>query len=583
MTEPLRIAYLTSEVSPFSKTGGLADVSGTLPAALAGLGHTVTVVTPLYGIIDRVALGLRIISGRGEIPGLGGTEIWEGRLKGSIGEPGVRVLFLGAAAFDRPGIYQENGKDYPDNEVRFSFFSRAALALLKHLGVCPDVIHANDWQTALAPIYLKTTHGSDEFFGRTGSVLSIHNLAYQGVFDAGRWRALDLPSDFFRATALEYYGKINFLKGGILFSDLLSTVSPRYAQEIQTRSGGCGLDGVLSARRQTLVGVLNGIDYAEWNPGAAGGLFPPYDADRLDVKREARKRLLEKFGIPIDNNGRIGETPILGCVTRLDPQKGCDLLLRALFRILPGTPMYFVLLGSGSKDLESGFTNLARQFPEKVCLALRFDPELAKVIYAGSDFFAMPSKYEPCGLGQMIAMAYGTIPVVRLIGGLADTVRPFNERTLEGNGFGITSYTANALVDALTGAFHVYHQSPGTFRILQQNAMRERFTWEEAARQYVDLYQRAMRIRREGGGGDMVSKVADRPEAVSLMYEIGESAGKVYQHLLKKSEGDSLEQISKGAGLEMTVSALAIGWLARENNVVVERNGRKVQARLIRR
>ena len=570
----MKIAFISSEVTPFSKTGGLADVSGTLPATLAALGHEVLVITPLYASVDRQRHGLRQITGRGEIPGLGGTEVWEGAIVSKRGK--IRVLFISAAAFDRPGLYQENGRDFPNNDERFSFFSRAVLSLLKYLSFSPNVIHANDWQTALIPVYLKTLYLSDEFFSKTGVVLSLHNLAYQGVFESNRWRALGLPDRLFRAEALEFYGRINFLKGGIVFSDILTTVSSRYAEEIQTKNSGFGLDGMLLSRKNTLSGILNGIDYDEWDPEKEDHLFPPYSPDRMEGKTLAKKLLQEKFGLPATG------APLITSVTRLDPQKGCDILLRALFRLLPKTDAQFILLGSGGRDLEAAFSNLARQFPGKVGVALKFDAQLAKLIYAGGDFFLMPSKYEPCGLGQMIAMAYGTIPIVRLTGGLADTVRPFNEKTLEGNGFGFESFTSESLISSIYRAFQIF-KNVNLFSALQKNAMRERFTWKRAAEAYLERYAQAIHNRQKGGGEEMAVKAAEKSEAVSMLYEIGESAGKIYQYLSKKEEGDTPAQISKSTGLESTMSAMAVGWLARENNVVVERQGKKIQVKLINR
>lgn len=574
----MKIVFVSAEVAPFSKTGGLADVAGTLPAALAGLGHEVLVVTPLYASVRREAHGLNLLSARGGIPGMGGTEIWEG----SIGRDAhrVRTLFIGAAAFDRAGLYQENGKDYPDNDERFAFFCRAVFMLLRHIQFSPDVFHIHDWQTALIPIYLKSRHATDEFFSRAGTVMTIHNLAYQGVFEASRWRVLGLPTHLFRMESLEYYGKINFLKGGILFSDVISTVSPRYAREIQMRSFGAGLEGVLQGRRRTLTGVLNGLDYGEWNPAGGGDLFTPYDEKTLGVKSEARRRLLEQAGLGSTDGP---DAPVLGCVTRLDPQKGCDILLRAMFQVIPKTRARFILLGSGTRDLETAFGNLARAFPNKVSVSLKFDTRLAKLIYAGSDFFLMPSKYEPCGLGQMIAMAYGTVPVVRLTGGLADTVRPFQPAGRDGNGFGFESYTSQALVATLFRAFDVYRK-PEVFAALQQNAMQERFTWDRAATAYAELYARSMEFRQRGGGGDMAVKTLKKPqEAISMIYEVGECAGKVYQYLGDKQDAESLSAIAKGADLDSTMCALAIGWLGRENNVAVEKVGKTVQVRLIRR
>lgn len=573
----MKIAFLSSEVAPFSKTGGLADVSGALPQALARLGHEVVILTPLYASIDRKKHGLTQISGRGEIPGLGGTEVWGGTV--GAANSSARVFFIATAAFERPGLYQENGRDFPDNDERFSFFSRMSLSLLKHLSFCPDVLHLNDWQTALVAVYLKIHHLSDEFFSRTGTVLSIHNMAYQGVFERVRWRVLNLPNDLFRTDTLEFYGKINFLKGGIVFSDVLSTVSCRYAQEIQTSGGGNGLDGILRSRKNHLFGVINGIDYGEWDPSRTDAGFPPYGPDRLERKAEAKRIVLERFGLPCQPAVR-DLVPLLGAVTRLDPQKGCDILLRALFRLLSKSDARFILLGTGSHQLAEAFSNLARQFPGKVGLALKFDADLAKLVYAGSDFFLMPSKYEPCGLGQMIAMAYGTIPIVRLTGGLADTVRPFHEKTQEGNGFGFESYTAEGLNASIARGFQIY-RNPAMFKALRQSAMRERFTWERAAKSYLDLYARAILIRQKGGDEEMAVKTTEK--SVSLSYEIGESAGKVYQYLSKKAEGDSPTQVAKGAGIDAAMCDMAVGWLARENNVAIERQGKKVLVRLIQR
>lgn len=494
----MKIALISSEVAPFSAGGEMGHVCGSLASAMASRGHDVVVVMPLYASVARDRLGLSRVAGIGGIAGLGGAEVWEGRLA-APGPSGrvVRVFLLGNAFFNRVGIYHENGRSYPDNDERFGFFSRSALALLRSISFSPDVIHVHDWPTALVPVYLKVLHRDDDFFAHTGTVLTVHNVSYQGLFSSDRLRAVALPPELFHPGALEYYGQINFLKGGIVFSEIVTTPSPSYTRQICGREMGCGMDGILTAKKDCLVGILNGIDYDEWNPSREGTMVPPYSADDMEGKREAKKAMTEAMGLHIDAKA-LDVVPVMSAVTPIDLQKGCDILLRALFRIMPKMDVRVAVLGTGSRDLEGALVNLSRQFPGKASVVLKNDPDLAKLVLAGSDFVLIPSKYEPCGMVQMTSMAYGTVPVARLTGGLADTVREFDLRTGNGTGFGFTGFTAEALCAAVDKAMHVFRNGQ-QFRALRQNIMKERWTWGRAAQGYERAYARAAEIRGKGG------------------------------------------------------------------------------------
>lgn len=467
----MRIAHLASEVVPFSKTGGLADVAGALPPALAALGHEVTVVAPGHRPTLKDTLPGEP---RGEVSALG----LSARLN-VLMHRGVRVVLLDCPAlYVRPALYSLPDGDFPDNSVRFAFFARAALAALAKLGGV-EVVHAHDWQAALAPLLLR--HDGQVRFGLQGakSVLTIHNLAYQGVFPPWVLEACGLPRELFTMDLLEFYGQVSFLKGGLVSADALTTVSPTYAKEILTPAFGCRLEGILDGRRDRLFGILNGLDLEEWDPGRDPYLELPYGADEVDEgKRAARELLAAETGV----GG--GRRPLLGMVSRLAEQKGADLLAAVLDDIV-AMGFDLVVLGTGERRYEEAMRAAEAAHPGRVAVLTRFDERLAHRIYAASDLFLMPSRYEPCGLGQMIAMRYGTLPVVNRTGGLADTVADVSQDG--GTGFVLEELTPAELVATLSRA-HELLAEPAKLAEVRKRAMARDFSWKASAREYVKLY-----------------------------------------------------------------------------------------------
>ncbi|MDR5695833.1 MAG: glycogen synthase GlgA [Armatimonadota bacterium] len=485
MDEPPKVLFCTPEATPFAKTGGLADVCGSLPLALSRLGCEVRLVMPAYLGIPRSAL--RPVA-RVHIPL--GDALYEGTvLEGALGNGEVPVYFVDAQFFHRPGLYGEEGKDYPDNLARFAFFCRAVLEFLKDLPWHPDLLHCHDWQTALIPVYLKTIY--TELPCRT--VLTIHNLAYQGVFPPEHFPLLGLPSSLFTVEGLEFWGKVNLLKGGILFADVLTTVSPTYAQEIQTEEFGCGLEGVLRKRSQDLFGILNGIDTTTWDPAVDPYLPQNYTIDDLRGKAVCKRVLQEELCLNVDE-----EAFLVGMVTRLVEQKGLDLVAAILGRLFSKGGQ-FALLGVGDPRYHDLFSDMARRYPGQMALRLAFDEGLAHRIEAGADCFLMPSRYEPSGLNQLYSLRYGTIPVARRTGGLADTVVDCTPETLANGmatGFVFDRYDPEALWEALERAMAAF-QDKSLWRRLQEAGMRGDFSWERASRQYLQLYARV--LKKEGG------------------------------------------------------------------------------------
>ncbi len=488
MTQPLRILLISSEVEPFAKTGGLADVAGALPQALATLGHDVRVLMPKYRGVERHGT-LKTAVPRVYVPiGDRTTEgaLLEGRLSRA-----VPVYFLAHDHYyDRPALYGTGQGDYLDNCERFIFFCRGALEALRALGWTPHVIHANDWQSGLVPVYLETLYKDDPALGEVGTLFTIHNLAYQGVFWHFDMPLTGLGWDLFTPAGLEFYGKLNFLKGGLVFADVLNTVSKTYAQEIQTAEFGCGLEGVLQYRRADLHGVVNGIDVAAWDPATDRDITKPYSAEDLAGKAACKQALAQELGIDADG------APIIGIVSRLAAQKGLDLVLAALPELVDAG-FELALLGAGEPGLETAFGEAARASRGRIAIRTGFDNALARRIYAGSDMFLMPSRYEPCGLGQMISMRYGTIPIVRRTGGLADTVVEARPARRTGTGFGFAEPTARALLEAATRALAAYRE-PALWRQLQRNAMAQDFSWPASAREYVALYRKAAKAAARG-------------------------------------------------------------------------------------
>ncbi|MEX2222604.1 MAG: glycogen synthase GlgA [Candidatus Rokuibacteriota bacterium] len=493
MANRLRILLIASEVAPFAKTGGLADVAGALPRALAALGHDVRILLPKYRGAEAHATGTRLV-----VPGIRvplGERSTEGALIEGQAPSGVPVYLLEHEHYyDRESLYGTVDGDYWDNCERFVFFCRAALEGVARLDAArpgirwqPQVIHANDWQTGLLPVYLRTLYRDHPLLGQLATVFTVHNLAYQGVFWHYDMPMTGLGWDLFTPAGLEFYGKLNFLKGGLIFSDLLSTVSRTYAREIRTAAFGSGLEGVLEDRSRDLHGVVNGIDYDVWNPQKDPAVAHPYSAEDPEPKAICRETLRRELGI------EDGPGPIIGVVARLAEQKGMDLVLEVLPGIL-AEGAQLVVLGSGDARLEEAFRAAATAHPGRVAVRIGYDDDLARRIYAGSDAFLMPSRYEPCGLGQLIALRYGGAPIVRRIGGLSDTVTEFDPARRTGTGFVFDAFTPDALLAAVRRATSTYRQPP-VWKALVRNAMTEDFSWDASAREYVTLYRKALKAR----------------------------------------------------------------------------------------
>lgn len=456
----MKVLFCSSEVVPFAKTGGLADVSGALPQALERQGCQIKVTLPKY----------RCVENRGNTT--------------RMGENIDVHLVENAQYFNRAGLYGEESGDYPDNLERFAFFCQRTLSLLKETNFCPHIIHCNDWQTALIPVYLKTRFNQDPFFKQTKVILTIHNLAYQGLFPKDKFIQTGLDWQLFNMRALEFYGKVNLLKGGIVFSHFITTVSPTYAREIQTLKAGCGLAGVLRERRKDLFGIINGLDYQVWDPARDDKIFCRYTAGNLENKYVNKEKLQQELNLPCDR-----EVPLLGIVTRLAEQKGIELVISALDK-MAGLNLQFVLLGTGDVKYHRLLEKIKEKNYKNIAINLRFDVELSHKIYAASDMFLMPSNFEPCGLGQLISFKYGTIPLVRKTGGLADTVTDY-QRNGTGNGFVFKKYSSADLLKQIMKAGALYKDKE-KWRRLTLKAMGYNFSWETSAKQYIELYNRAL-------------------------------------------------------------------------------------------
>jgi starch synthase len=493
MPPRLRVLIIASEVAPFAKTGGLADVAGALPRALLRLGHDVRILLPKYRGAEAHAGDPRVVVPAIRVPLADRST--EGALLEGRAASGVPVYLLEQEHYyNRDNLYGTVDGDYWDNCERFVFFCRATLEGLVRLDGAragtrwqPQLIHANDWQTGLVPVYLRTLYRDHPVLGRLATVFTIHNLAYQGVFWHYDMPMTGLGWDLFTPAGLEFYGKLNFLKGGLIFSDLLTTVSRTYAREIRTAAFGNGLEGVLEDRSPDLHGVINGIDYELLDPQKDPAIAHPYSAEDPEPKAVCRETLRRELGLE-DAAG-----PVIGIVTRLAEQKGMDLVLGALPGIL-AEGAQLVVLGSGDAPLEEAFRAAAAAHPGQVAVRTGYDDDLARRIYAGSDVFLMPSRYEPCGLGQLIALRYGGAPVVRRTGGLADTVAEFDPARRTGTGFLFDTFTADALLAAVRRAAATYRQ-PVVWRALVHNAMAKDFSWDASAREYVTLYRKALKAR----------------------------------------------------------------------------------------
>ena len=479
----MHIVHAASELHPFSKTGGLADMVGALTQALARAGHRVDVVTPLYRGIRARHPGLKPAHWRFDIPL--GSALVSGEFWKLEPEPNLTLWFVDQPEFfDRAGIYNERNVDYPDNAARFCFFAKAAVLLSRHLPTAPQVLQCHDWQSGLVPMLVREAHASGSWPAAPKTLLTIHNLAYQGWFPAAAFGFTNLPPSWFHRESAEAYQQLNCLKAGLNLSDALSTVSPRYAREICTPEFGCGLDPLLRRREHELIGILNGVDYDEWNTTRNPALKHAYDVSHPAGKAANKVALQKELGLPID-----AAVPLFTNITRLTDQKGADFQLAALeLALVAGETFQFALLGSGDPLLEAGYRALAALHPGRIAVRIGFDPQLAHRLEAGADFYLMPSRFEPCGLNQLYSLRYGTIPVVRATGGLDDSVVDVRESAETATGIKYSEPTAEALAHAIRKAIALY-AVPELHAHYRTNGMLADFSWERQARHYVTLYE----------------------------------------------------------------------------------------------
>ncbi len=484
MAQILKILLASSEVYPYAKTGGLADIAGSLPKALKQLGHDVRVIMPKHKCVAQCPLGIRPMGLDVDIP-IGGTRK-KGFLYSSHLNGGIPIYFVGNETYySRDPIYGTRHGDYPDNAERFIFFCRSVLEVCKSVGFHPDIIHCNDWQTGLVPVYLKTVYADDKWFQNTRTIFSVHNLGYQGNFPSSELKTAGLPFSIFTPKGVEFYNHFSFLKSGLVFADLLTTVSPTYAKEIQTKAFGFKMDGILRQRSQELFGILNGVDYQEWDPAFDPCIEKNYTPESISGKFACKRKLADLFSLKVDD-----AMPIFSMVTRLSSQKGIDLVIDILGDIL-GEGTAFVLLGSGDSIYEDYFLKLSKKFPDRIGVHIGFDEKLAHQILAGTDFLLMPSQYEPCGLTQMYSLKYGAIPIVRSVGGLADSIKEFNLKTLRGTGFKFKKFAPDNLHRTVQKAVSVYRKK-NQWQRLTLNNMNANFGWDRAAKKYCQLYRRVL-------------------------------------------------------------------------------------------
>jgi len=481
----MHIAFVASEGVPFSKTGGLADVVGALPRALAALGHQVSVYLPRYRQtkLSDPATVVRSVTvpfdDKHRFPSVVTT----------ASQGGVRFYFVEYPPyFDRDALYGTPAGDYPDNAERFALFSRAVLEASKILGA-PQIFHCHDWQSALVPVLLRTVYAEDPAFRDVGTVFTIHNMGYQGLFPPETLPLLMLPWDLFTMTKMEFFGQVNFLKGALAYSDFITTVSRKYSQEIQTAEYGFGLEGVLHDRAATVTGILNGVDYDEWGPHADKFAVAKFSPQDLSGKAACKQDLLAAFGVANADP----TLPVIGIVSRFAAQKGFDLIAQVMDR-LAREEMIVVALGAGDKPYEEMFLRLNKQFPNKIAVKVAYNNEIAHKIEAGADTFLMPSRYEPCGLNQIYSLKYGTVPIVRATGGLDDTIEPWDARSGKGTGFKFTEYKGEALLLTIKQALEAFRDQT-SWQVLMRNGMSKDFSWTASAREYGKVYERVKQLR----------------------------------------------------------------------------------------
>jgi starch synthase len=482
----VRVLFVSSEVVPFAKTGGLADVAGSLPKSLRDLGHDVRVFMPRYKKVDIAKFGLKKTIE--DLPVELGSEwvscsILESMIPGSD----VPVYFLENWKYfgSRDELYTVAGKDYDDNLERFSLFCKAAIEFMKKSGFRPDIIHCNDWQSALLAAYIKVLHRDDPFFSGTSTVYSIHNMGYQGLFSRDKLPLTGFGWDQFTFDKLEFWGNIALTKAGFVYADVISTVSDTYSKEIQTEEYGHGLDGLLRSRSKDIYGIVNGIDYDVWDPETDPQLKHKYSAKDIAPKLNNKIELQKASKLPQDKS-----VPVIGLITRLADQKGFDILAEVIDDIMH-LKCQLVILGTGEPKYHDLLTKEMQKYPDHISVSLKFDAMLAQLIYAGCDMFLMPSRYEPCGLGQLISFKYGTVPIVRKTGGLADTVEDYDPKTKKGSGFVFEEYSGAALLDAVKRSIDAFGKKTG-WNSLVKRIMKFDHSWDASAKEYVGLYKRAL-------------------------------------------------------------------------------------------
>ncbi|MCS7280427.1 MAG: glycogen synthase GlgA [Desulfobacterota bacterium] len=481
----MKVLIASPEVYPFVKTGGLADVTGSLPKALKKLGVDARVILPKHKQIGE-KFPLRYHNWKISCPI--SNRIVEAEIIESQYDEIIAYLIEKDEYFYRDYLYSTPDGDYLDNAERFAFFSKAILEAIKITGFIPDVLHLNDWETALSAMFLKVHYKDDPLLRNVATLLTIHNLGYQGIFWHYDMHLLNLGWEFFTSEYLEFYGKINFLKGGIIFADIINTVSKKYSQEIQTPEFGFGLDGVLKKRASDLFGVVNGIDYEEWNPETDTKIPYNYGPDRIENKKLNKIALQKTLGLPVTDK------PLIATISRLSEQKGLDLIIQAIPDLV-NFDVQYVILGTGERKFHEDLEELKRTYPESIGLKIGYDDELAHLIEAGADIFLLASRYEPCGLNQLYSLKYGTVPVVRAVGGLDDTIVDYSENPSLGTGFKFSEYSKEALLSAIRRALSLYSDKTA-WRQLIKRCMLQDFSWERSAREYIKLYKLA--IERHG-------------------------------------------------------------------------------------
>lgn len=488
----MKVLFVTAEAIPFAKTGGLGDVSGTLPRALEKEGIEIILIMPRYYVVDRMKYSLNQLPIALAVPmGRLGT-LYCGVYQGYLPKSQVKVYFIEHEGFyGRASLYNnEFGQGYLDNDVRFVFLSRASLELAKVLGFFPDIVHANDWHTGAVPLFLNTHYLHDPHFARTASVFTIHNMQYQGNFYPELIEILGVGWHHFHVHDLMHQDQVNLLKAGIVHAHAINTVSRGYAREIMLPQFGYGLDGVLRERYRDFFGIINGIDLEEWNPERDPYIAQNYHAEDLSGKQICKRELQKKMGLPEK------DVPLIGMISRLVEQKGVDVVAEALPNLLE-LDCQFVLLGSGDNWAENYFQQVSQLRPHRFRAKIGYSEELAHQIEAGSDFFLMPSRFEPCGLNQLYSLRYGTLPIVRATGGLKDTVENCNEENETGTGFVFYDLTVEALVNTVSWALRIYREKPKLYRKMQKLAMGKNFGWQRSAKKYIQLYEYALRKKRK--------------------------------------------------------------------------------------